>query len=231
MKQRILLLFLLIFSGSAAAAVRTILVVGDSLSAGYGIALRSDWVTLLQQRLAQQGYPYRVINASISGDTTSSGRERLPSALARHRPEIVIIELGANDGLRGLALSQMRANLSAMIAAARGHGAKVLLVGMYLPPNYGKPYTERFHQIYVDLARKFGLPLVPFLLEGVALQPDLMQADGLHPRAPAEPMVLDNVWRVLKTMLRTPVSVKANGSTPPDHNELRATSSAEGGSR
>ncbi len=204
MRKRFLLLTLLLFAAPAPAALRTILVLGDSLSAGYGIELRADWVSLLQKRLERQGYPYRVINASISGDTTSSGRERLPAALDRHRPEIVIIELGANDGLRGLALSQMRANLAAMISTARRHGARVLLVGMYLPPNYGKPYTEKFHQIFRDLAREYKLPLVPFLLAGVALKPDLMQSDGLHPRAPAEPRVLDNVWRELQPMLLAP---------------------------
>jgi len=211
MKRRILLLTLLLFAGHAAAAVPTILILGDSLSAGYGIDLHSGWVALLQQRIDNQGYSYHVVNASISGDTTSSGRERLPAALTRHQPEIVIIELGANDGLRGLALSQMRANLAAMIATVREHGARVLLVGMYLPSNYGKAYTDKFHQVYLNLAREYKLPLVPFLLDGVALQPNLMQSDGLHPRAPAEPKVLDNVWRELKPMLRAP-----RGSRTPD---------------
>ncbi|MHB8453391.1 MAG: arylesterase [Acidiferrobacterales bacterium] len=208
---RILFLALLLFAGPVAAATQTILVVGDSLSAGYGIKLGSGWVALLQQKLEQQRYPYQVINASISGDTTSSGRDRLPAALARHRPAIVIIELGANDGLRGLALSEMRVNLAAMIGMARSHGAHVLLVGMYLPSNYGKAYVDRFHQIYLDLARKYRLPLVPFLLDGVALRPELMQSDGLHPRAQGEPLVLDNVWRKLKPMLRTPNTRRAGG--------------------
>ncbi len=213
MIKRILFLALLFFAGPVVAATPTILVVGDSLSAGYGIELGSGWVTLLQQRLEQQRYPYQVINASISGDTTSSGRERLPAALTRHRPDIVIIELGANDGLRGLALSQMRVNLAAMIGMARTHGARVLLVGMYLPSNYGKAYVDRFHQIYLDLARKYRLALVPFLLDRVALRPELMQSDGLHPRATGEPLVLDNVWRKLKPMLRM-LDTRRSGGLP-----------------
>ncbi len=203
---------LLLFAGDAVAAAPVILILGDSLSAGYGIVLSSGWPTLLQQRLEHQGYPYHVVNASISGDTTSSGRQRLPATLTRHRPRIVIIELGANDGLRGLPLTEMRANLSAMIAMALHHGARVLLVGMYLPTNYGQAYTEKFHQVYPDLARKYHVPLVPFLLQGVALQPRLMQPDGLHPRAAGEPQALANVWRVLKPMLRAPSTPAARAA-------------------
>lgn len=204
MTKRVLFLALLLFAGNAVAAAPVILILGDSLSAGYGTILSSDWPTLLQQRLVRQGYPYHVVNASISGDTTSSGRQRLPATLARHRPRVVIIELGANDGLRGLPLAEMRANLSAMISTALHYGTRVLLVGMYLPTNYGQAYTEEFHQVYLDLAREYHVPLVPFLLQGVALQPRLMQPDGLHPRAAGEPQVLANVWRVLKPMLRSP---------------------------
>ncbi|MHB8345641.1 MAG: arylesterase [Acidiferrobacterales bacterium] len=201
MTRRLLLLALLLFTGNAAAVTPVILVVGDSLSAGYGIALRSAWPALLQQRLDHQGYLYHVVNASISGDTTSSGRERLPAALERHHPEIVIIELGANDGLRGLPLTEMRANLSAMIAMVLHDGARVLLIGMYLPTNYGKAYADAFHRVYGDLARQYHVPLVPFLLQGVALEPRLMQSDGLHPRSDGEPRVFDNVWHVLEPML------------------------------
>ena len=200
--RRFLLYALLLFAGNAAAAMPAILVVGDSLSAGYGIALHTAWPALLQQRLEKQGYRYHVVNASISGDTTSSGRARLPAALARHRPQVVIIELGANDGLRGLPLTEMRANLSAMIAMALHHEARVLLVGMYLPTNYGQAYADGFHRIYLDLSREYHVPLVPFLLQGVALEPQLMRPDGLHPRAAGEPRVLENLWRVLKPMLR-----------------------------
>ena len=200
--RRYLLYALLLFATNAAAAIPAILVVGDSLSAGYGIALHAAWPALLQQRLEQQGYRYRVVNASISGDTTSGGRARLPAALARHRPQVVIIELGANDGLRGLPLAEMHANLSAMIAMPLHHEARVLLVGMYLPTNYGRTYSDRFHRIYLDLSHEYHVPLVPFLLQGVALEPQMMQPDGLHPRAAGEPRVLENVWRVLKPMLR-----------------------------
>jgi acyl-CoA thioesterase-1 len=185
-----------------AAPAPSILVVGDSLSAGYGIELRDGWVALLQKRLTQQGYPHTVVNASISGDTTAGGRARLADALKRHRPQIVILELGANDGLRGLSLRETRSNLESMIKAAQSAGARVLLVGMQLPPNYGPEYTGKFRAIYRDLARTDNLPLVPFLLEGVALTPKLMQPDGLHPRAAAQPRLLDNVWPYLEPLLK-----------------------------
>ncbi len=195
---------LVLYCGNAAAATPVILVIGDSLSAGYGVALGSAWPSLLQQRLERQGYAYRVVNASISGDTSSGGRARLPEALLNHQPRIVIIELGANDGLRGLPLTEMRANLSAMIALALHRGARVLLIGMYLPINYGQAYSRAFHGVYMDLAREYHVPLVPFLLQGVALKPQLMQTDGMHPRAVAEPRLLDNVWSVLRPMLHPP---------------------------
>ena len=197
------LLFALILARAAVAApVPSILVVGDSLSAGYGIDLRDGWVTLLQQRLTRQGYPHAVVNASISGDTTAGGRARLPAALKRHRPQIVILELGGNDGLRGLSLRETRANLEAMIKAAQAAGARVLLVGIHLPPNYGPEYTGKFHAIYRDLARAYNAALAPFLLEGVALSPGLMQPDGIHPRAAAQPRLLDNVWPYLEPLLK-----------------------------
>lgn len=201
-KQILLLVSLLLFGPPALARAPVVLVLGDSLSAGYGIDVNAGWVNLLQQRLRQQGYPHQLVNASISGDTTGGGRARLPRALALHHPNLVIIELGANDGLRGLSLTSMRANLAAMIKLARAQGAQVLLIGMYLPSNYGPAYTEKFHAVYRDLARELNIPLVPFLLEGVALKPDLMQADGLHPRAVAQARVLDNVWPLLTPLLR-----------------------------
>ena len=193
-------LFLARDAGAAPAA--SVLVVGDSLSAGYGIELRDGWVTLLQQRLTRQGYPYAVVNASISGDTTAGGRTRLPAALKRHRPQIVILELGGNDGLRGLSLRETRANLEAMIKAAQSAGAQVLLIGIHLPPNYGPEFTGKFHAIYRDLARAYNAALAPFLLEGVALSPGLMQPDGIHPRAAAQPRLLDNVWPYLEPLLK-----------------------------
>ena len=195
--------FVLLFAFDAGAArAPAIMVVGDSLSAGYGIELRDGWVTLLQQRLTRQGYPHTVVNASISGDTTAGGRARLPDALKRHRPQIVILELGGNDGLRGLSLRETRANLGAMIKAAQTARAQVLLVGIHLPPNYGPDYAGKFHAIYHDLARIHNTALVPFLLDGVALTPGLMQPDGIHPRAAAQPRLLDNVWPSLEPLLK-----------------------------
>ncbi len=191
---------------STATTPPTILVLGDSLSAGYGIDVRTGWVALLEQRLHQQGYPQTVVNASISGDTTAGGRARLPEALQRHHPQVVIIELGGNDGLRGLSLAQTRGHLAAMIRSAQAAGARVMLVGIQLPPNYGPEYTRKFRAIYDELAREFKLTLVPFLLEGVALTPNLMQADGIHPRAAAQGRLLDNVWPRLVPMLQATVA-------------------------
>lgn len=201
------LVFILLFTLDAGAAGKpSILVVGDSLSAGYGIELRDGWVSLLQQRLVKQGYPHTVVNASISGDTTAGGRARLPDALTRHRPQVVILELGGNDGLRGQLLNLTRSNLEAMIKAAQADGAQVLLVGIRLPPNYGPEYTGKFHAIYHDLARTHQLALVPFLLEGVALVPGLMQPDNIHPRAAAQPRLLNNVWPALELLLKQPTN-------------------------
>ncbi len=175
---------------------------GDSLSAAYGIEQSAGWVSLLERRLQQQGYRYRVINASISGDTTSGALARLPRALDAHRPDIVIVELGGNDGLRGLSLSESQKNLAAIIELCRQHKIRVLLVGMRLPPNYGPQYTEKFQQMYPGLSRRYRVPLAPFLLEGVAGNKDLMQPDGVHPRAAAQPIMLENVWRALQPMLQ-----------------------------
>jgi len=197
-----LIFALFLVHDAGAAPAPSILIVGDSLSAGYGIELRDGWVSLLQQRLTRQGYPHTVVNASISGDTTAGGRARLPDALKRHRPQIVILELGGNDGLRGLSLRETRANFDAMIKAAQSAGAQVLLVGIHLPPNYGPEYTGKFHATYHDLARVHNTALVPFLLEGVALTPGLMQPDGIHPRAAAQPRLLDNVWPYLEPLLK-----------------------------
>jgi acyl-CoA thioesterase-1 len=180
----------------------TILVVGDSLSAGYGIAVNATWVALLERRLAQEGYGYRVVNASISGDTTGGALNRLPRALELHNPAIVILELGGNDGLRGLPLKQVRANFSAMLTQIKEHGAKPLLIGMRIPTNYGPEYADRFHALYGELAQQFDVPHVEFFLDKVALDPELMQADGIHPNAKAQPILLDNVWPVLQPLLR-----------------------------
>jgi len=189
----------------AASPAGTVLVVGDSLSAEYGLPRGSGWVALLEQRLARERIAARVVNASISGDTTAGGRSRLPALLARERPTLVVLQLGANDALRGLPLEATRDNLAAMVRAARGAGARVLLVGMKMPPHYGRRHAEQFHALYGEIARAEGVPLVPFLLAGVSDMPDpfmLFQADRIHPSAQAQPLLLDNVWPVLRPLLR-----------------------------
>jgi len=208
MKLFWLMLALFLTRDAAAASVPSILIVGDSLSAGYGIDIRDGWVTLLQQRLIKRGYPHLVVNASISGDNTSGGLARLPDALKRYRPQVVILELGGNDGMRGQPLSMVRANLEAMIKASQSAGARVLLIGIYIPPNYGLEYTLKFHAIYHDLARLHNTALLPFLLRGVALTARFMQPDGIHPRASAQPHLLYNVWPHLDPLL-TPQAAPA----------------------
>lgn len=178
-----------------------ILILGDSLSAGFGIDDSRGWAELLQQRLRERGYPHAVVNASISGDTTLGGRERIAGTLARHKPQVVIVELGGNDGLRALPLDEIRANLTALIETAQHAAAKVLLIGIQLPPNYGKRYTEGFRSLFPELAQQHNTALVPFLLEGVAAQPGMMQSDGIHPTLSAQPRLLDNVWPHLQPLL------------------------------
>lgn len=180
---------------------RVILVFGDSLSAAYGIREEQGWVTLLQERLQQQGFAHRVVNASVSGETSSGGLARLPAALQAHAPDLVILELGGNDGLRGLPLGVLENNLQTMVTLSKDAGAEVLLVGIQIPPNYGPRYTEPFAKIFPTLAERESLPLVPFLIDGVAQQPELMQNDGIHPTAEAQGMVLDNVWAILEPLL------------------------------
>jgi acyl-CoA thioesterase I len=184
-----------------AAPQRSILVFGDSLSAAYGIAQARGWVALLGERLKREQKDYIVVNASISGETTAGGRARIQDALARHKPAIVVIELGANDGLRGLPLAQMKANLEAMIRAARAAGARVLLVGMKLPPNYGPEYTGEFEAAFGELAKAHGTALVPFMLEDFAEKPELFQDDRIHPSEAAQPLMLERVWRGLRPLL------------------------------
>jgi acyl-CoA thioesterase-1 len=190
-------------AASPAMSSRPILVLGDSLSAAYRIAPESGWVTLLDQRLQQQTPQrhYRIINASISGETTAGGLARLPKLLADNAPALVLIELGANDGLRGLAVEEIHANLQRILKACRDAGAKIVLVGIELPINYGPQYRDGLRNMYRDVAHEFNAPLVPFLLEGVATDPKLMQDDGLHPLAAAEPRVLETVWPVLAPVL------------------------------
>ena len=179
-----------------------ILILGDSLSAAYGIPVEQGWVSLLQRRLAERGFPHRVVNASISGDTTSGGLSRLPAALQAHHPALVLLELGANDGLRGQSLSLMADNLGRLIELSRQAGARVLLAEMRIPSNYGPLYTQKFQATFASVAEHYDVPLLPFLLDGVAGNPALIQDDGLHPHAGAQPRILDNVWRVLEPLLR-----------------------------
>lgn len=194
---------MLFFLALATAANATgVLVWGDSLSAGYGLKANESWPALLQSRLAGLGLDTKVVNASVSGETSAGGRSRLPEALARNKPAVVVIALGANDGLRGLPLGMMRDNLLAMVDDAREAGAKVVLVGMRLPPNYGPAYTTKFQNTFDEVAAASKVPLVPFLLEGIATEPALFQADGIHPVAEAQFNLLDNVWPALKPLLR-----------------------------
>ncbi len=195
------LLWLVIWPGLVRAEAPVILVLGDSLSAGYGLQVEQGWVSLLQRRLKERGFPHQVINASISGDTTDGGLSRLPAALERHRPALVILELGANDGLRGQPPMAMANNLGRMIELSRQAGARVLLAEMRIPPNYGPLYTQKFQTTFGEVAKRYDIPLIPFLLEGVAGNPTLIQDDGLHPRAEAQPRVLANVWPTLEPLL------------------------------
>jgi acyl-CoA thioesterase-1 len=197
--RSIITILLLFLAGTAQAA--TILVWGDSLSAGYGLRAGEAWPTLLQTRLEQQGFRHRVVNASVSGETSAGGRSRLPAALEQHGPEILILELGANDGLRGLRPALLADNLRAMIAAAHTAGARVLLIGMQMPPNYGPAYTRRFAQTFSEVAAAEKVAFVPFLLDGFADQPQHFQVDGIHPNAAAQPRILDTVWRGLEPLL------------------------------
>ena len=178
------------------------LVLGDSLSAAYGIPTDAGWVSLLQQRLLANGYAHEIVNASISGETTNGGLSRLPGLMAKHKPDVVVVELGANDGLRGFSVERTRASLRSIVDLVQASGARVLLLGIKLPANYGRVYGEKFHQIYRDIAAQEDVALVPFFLRGFAEDRRLMQADGVHPSAAAQPLILDNVWETLVPLLR-----------------------------
>jgi acyl-CoA thioesterase-1 len=197
-----LLLLGMMSMGVVAAQPRPVMVLGDSLAAAHNIAVEQGWVHLLEVRLSEMRPPRPLINASISGETSLSGRNRLPALLQHHRPALLVLELGANDGLRGLPLVQIRTNLAAMLDECKAAGVPVLLVGIEMPVNYGPHYRDGLRAVYADLAAQYGTGLVPFLLEGVALQPELMQADGMHPTAAGEPRVFDNVWKALAPMLQ-----------------------------
>ena len=203
MNRIFVLLILWMTAVPAYADTPQILVFGDSISAGYGLPrVDRGWVALLQAKLKTAGYGDEVVNASVTGETTAGGLARLPRALNLHHPAVVVLELGGNDGLRALPIEQMRANLTRMIDLARGAGAQVLLLGMRIPPNYGPHYTEQFSAVYADIARDKHVPLVPFLLSDVALHPDLMQADGVHPMEAAQPLLLATVWPTLEPLLK-----------------------------
>jgi len=186
---------------AAGLAQGVLLVLGDSLSAEYGLPRGTGWVQLLSERMRDNGLNYTVVNSSISGETTSGGRTRLPALLKQHRPQVVVLELGANDGLRGLPLPVMRDNLTAMIRASQESGARVLLVGVRVPPNYGRDYSEKFFGVYAELARELRVPFVPFLLAGFAESLDYFQADRIHPNEKAQARMLDNVWPQLRPLL------------------------------
>ena len=200
--MRGLLLVIVVSLCAPCAAARTLLVYGDSLSAGYGLPKDKAWVSLLAERLKQQRIDYTVANASISGETTLGGLKRINATLAQHQPAIVVLALGANDGLRGHNVEAIRQNLEAIIEACRISKSRVVLIGMRLPPNYGSAYAGKFHAVYLDIAKKHKLPLAPFLLDGFGDKPEWFQADGIHPAMRAQPVMLDTVWKTLAPLLK-----------------------------
>jgi acyl-CoA thioesterase-1 len=202
LKRGFIAILCLLMSHLVTAAEATILVMGDSLSAAYGVPTEQGWTQLLQQKLTAQAYAYQVVNASISGDTTHNGLSRLPAALAQHTPDILILELGGNDGLRGLSLSTMQSNLIEMIALAHEQNAQVLLLGIKIPPNYGPAYTQRFEQVFATVAEQTKVAFEPFFLAEITENPDLMQADGIHPNAAAQPLMLEHIWDDLEPLLQ-----------------------------
>ncbi|MDP1930172.1 MAG: arylesterase [Gammaproteobacteria bacterium] len=201
------LLFSVVATGQEERPV--ILVFGDSLSAAYRMDEADGWVTLLGEKIKEEGLPFRVVNASVSGETTDGGLARLPAALSTHNPAFVILELGGNDGLRGLPVSHIRQNLTQMATLSREAGARVVLAGIQIPPNYGPRYTAPFASQYGEIAAEMDLPLIPFLIDGIPQQPELMQDDGIHPRAEAQSMILDNVWPVLESLLKEEMAAES----------------------
>jgi acyl-CoA thioesterase-1 len=201
-----LALWFVLFSFAPCAAFAqagpAIIVLGDSLSAAYGMEISQSWPSLLQERLTENGYSYRVFNSSITGDTTQGGLARLPRLLDKQQPGIVILELGGNDGMRGLPIEVTRQNLSTMIERSQSAGATVILAEMRIPPNYGRTYTEKFNSMYTVLTEQYDIALLPFLLQDIALEPELMQADGIHPTARAQPLLLDQVWIIIQPLLQ-----------------------------
>jgi acyl-CoA thioesterase-1 len=201
MLKRLLIALLFVWTIPAWAA-GTILVYGDSLSAAYGLSQREGWVALLEERLRQGKFNYSVANASISGETSAGGASRIGESLARAKPAVVVVTLGSNDGLRGLPVPQMKANLAKIVKASQEARAKVLIVGSRMPPNYGPTYTRQFHEAFAELAKEYRTAYVPFLLDGVADRRDLFLPDNLHPTAAAQPIILDNVWKGLEPLLK-----------------------------
>jgi acyl-CoA thioesterase-1 len=201
MRYFIFLYLLLAGAPSLASAAPTVLIIGDSLSAAYGIDVDQSWVTLLQSRLEQQGYEHRVVNASIGGDTTESGATRIGQAIETFAPALVILELGGNDGLRGIPSSTIRNNLRTIVQTSTDSGASVVMLGIHIPPNYGQRYTEEFDEVFRQLAAELQIPWIEFFMEGVALNDELMQSDGIHPNAAAQPMLLDNAWPIINETL------------------------------
>lgn len=192
-----------------------ILVFGDSLSAEYGIARGSGWVTLLSDRLRREGFPHRVVNASISGETTAGGLSRLGTTLKKQQPQFFLLALGANDGLRGLPVAQTRKNIESMLTLAANAGAQSMVIGIRMPPNYGPEYTRAFDRLFEDIALRRSLPVVPFLLEGIAENPSYFQADAIHPNEKAQPRILNNVWPTLSKLLQPQTSAPSNGTAGP----------------
>lgn len=208
MKSQILSLIIPIIAlslnfSSEAQTPYTLLVYGDSLSAAYGISEEAGWVSQLEIKLIDENWPYRVVNGSISGETTTGGLERLPAMLGNYTPDLVILELGGNDGLRGLPLDLIKANLKKMVSMIQSMGSNVLLAGIQIPPNYGPRYTEPFFATFNEIAEEESLPLIPFLIDGIPQNPELMQLDGIHPKAEAQHIILENVWVVLEPILRS----------------------------
>lgn len=200
--SKFLVCLLFFFCFSCPAGAKVIVVFGDSISAGYGIEVQQGWVALLQDKLTQAGGGWRIVNESISGETTVGGLARIDGALKRHKPAIVLLELGGNDGLRGLSPVRMKANLAELIRRSRAAGAEVLLLAMKIPPNYGKRYTDLFYAVYQDLAREYQVVLVPFIMQDVALHKELMQKDGFHPNQQAQPVIAGHVWPYLQPLLQ-----------------------------
>jgi len=186
----------------AVAAERSIVVVGDSLSAAYGLPQERGWVALLGERIKRERLDYSVVNASISGDTTGGGLSRIDRLLVQHKPAVVVLELGGNDGLRGLPIADMRNNLAAMVERSRKAGARVVLVGVYIPPNYGPDYTKAFFDSFGELAKRHKTALVPYIMEDFALKPEFFQADRIHPSVEAQPLMMERVWKALRPLLK-----------------------------